>query len=103
MDRFERWREVVQAAANEQAVEQAMREYAATIPDTVASLLPPECQQALVDHDVQRAAITLLHSELAYRGDPSVAELLHQIAQTYAAASQRIARLVKEPLGGQHR
>lgn len=103
MDRFERWREVVQAAANEQAVEQAMREYSATVPDTLASLLPPDCQQALVDHDIQRAAITLLHSDLTYGGDPAVAGLLHEIAQTYALASQRIARLAKEPLDGRGR
>ena len=72
-----------------------MREYAATIPDTIASLLPSDCQQALVDHNIQRAAITLLHSELTYGGDPAVGDFLNQIAQTYALASQRIARLAK--------
>src|SRR3982750_4354207 len=103
MDRVGRWREVMQTAANEQALEQAVREYAGTIPDTLASLLPPECEKALAAHDIQRAAITLLHCELTYSGDQAVAELLHQIAQTYAAASQRIARLAKQPLGGHSR
>jgi hypothetical protein len=99
VDRFERWREVIHAASDEQAVEQAVREYAATIPPAIASLLPPECQRALVDHDIQRAAVTLLHCDLAFQGDASVAEIVRQVAQAYAAASQRIARLAQEPVG----
>jgi hypothetical protein len=95
MERFERWREVMQTASDERALEQAVREYVATIPDAIASLLPPECERALADHDIQRAAITLLHCELTYKGDPGVAELMHQIAQTYASASQRLARLAR--------
>ena len=96
MDRFERWREVMQTAGDENAVAHAIREYVAAIPAPVVSLLPPECQKALAEYDVQRAAITLMHCELGYSGDATVAELLHGIAQTYAAASQRIARLAKE-------
>lgn len=98
MDRFERWREVILAAGDEQAVEQAVREYAATLPPTIASLLPPEGQKALVDHDIQRAAVTLLHCDLAFTGDAAVAEILRQLAQAYASASQRIARLSQEPV-----
>jgi hypothetical protein len=96
MERFERWREVMQAAQDEAGVAQAVREYVATMPAAVVSLLPAECQKALADHDIQRSAITLMHCELGYSGDATVAELLHGIAQTYAAASQRIARLAKE-------
>ena len=95
MDRFEHWREVMQTASDENAVEQAVREYAAGIPAALVSMLPIECQRGLVERDVQRAAITLMHCELTYKGDAAVAELLHQIAQTYAAASQRIARIAK--------
>ena len=95
MDRFEHWREVMQTAGDENALDQAVREYVAAIPPALVSLLPPECQRALEERDIQRAAITLLHCELTYKGDAAVAELLHQVAQTYAAASQRIARLAK--------
>ena len=95
MDRFERWREVIQTAGDENAVEHAVKAYVASVPATVASLLPTECQRALHEPDIQRAAITLIHCELTYRGEASVAEVLHQVAQTYAAASRRIAQLAK--------
>ena len=95
MDRFERWREVIQTAGDENAVEQAVRAYVSSVPPSIVSMLPPECQRALDERDIQCAAITLMHSELTYRGEAAVAELLHQVAQTYAAASQRIARLAK--------
>ena len=98
MHRFERWRDVIQGAADENAVLRVMRDYVQVIPATVLSALPAECQRALADSDIQGAAITLLHCELTYQGEPAVAELLHEIAHTYAAASMRIARLAKEPL-----
>ena len=98
MHRFERWRDAIQGASDEKAVIRAMRDYVQGIPPTVVSALPSECQRALADGDVQAAAITLLHCELTYQGEPAVAELLHEIAHTYAAASMRIARLAKEPI-----
>ena len=103
MHRFDHWREAIQGAPDEAAVAQVMSDYAAVIPAAVVAALPAECQQALVEPDIQAAAITLLHSELTYAGEPAVAELLHEIAHTYAAASMRIARLVKEPLSAQGR
>ena len=98
MDRFERWREVIQVAADENAVAEAVRGYVASISPTVFSLFPPDCQRALGISDIQNAAITLMHCELTYGGDPAVAPLLHQVAQAYASASQRIAQLSKGPL-----
>ena len=95
--RFERWRDAIQAAASPEALGQVMREYVRMVPPTLAGLLPPECQRALANTDLQDAAITLLHCELTYRGDPALADLLHEIAHTYAAASTRIARLAKDP------
>ena len=47
------------------------------------------------DPDVQSAAITILHCELGYKGEPFVAEALHEIAHTFAAASLRITRFSK--------
>lgn len=101
MHRFERWRDVIQRASDEKDVVRAMRDYVEAIPATVIEALPDDCQRALADGDIQSAAITLLHFELAYKGEPAVAELLHEIAHTYAAASMRIARLAREPLGAQ--
>lgn len=85
----------MQAAATPEVVTRVIREYVTTIPPEVLNLLPEECQRALKDSDVQSSAITILHCELAYHGDPFVAEALHEIAHTYAAASMRITRLTK--------
>ena len=93
MHKFEQWRDAIQAAADRQAVATVMGQYVEAMAPAVMAMLPPECQRALSDRDVQSAAITLLHCELAYRGDPATAEVLHEIAHTYAAASTRIARL----------
>ena len=96
MHRFELWRESIQAAADKHAVGRVMHDYVEIIPAAVIAALPPDCQRALHDTDIQAAAITLLHCELSYRGDSATAELLHEIAHTYAAASTRIARLSRE-------
>ena len=98
MYRFERWRELIQAAGTEEAVYRVVREYVKMIPESVVMAMPAECQAALASRDVQSAAISLLHCELTYRGDASIAELLHEMAHTYAAASMRIARLAKDSL-----
>jgi hypothetical protein len=75
-----------------------MRSYVETIPPTVITALPRESQRALSDPDIHSAAVTLLQCELTYRGEPACAELLHEIAHTFAAASTRISRLGREPL-----
>ena len=93
MHKFEQWREAIQAASDRHAVGRVMRQYVEAMPPAVVAMLPPECQKALSDWDVQSAAITFLHCELAYRGDLATAGVLHEIAHTYAAASTRIARL----------
>jgi hypothetical protein len=103
MHRFDHWREAIQGAADGEAVARVMHDYTTVIPAAVVAALPPECQKALADQDIQGAAITLLHCELTYTGEPAVAQLLHEIAHTYAAASMRIARLAKEPLSAQGR
>jgi hypothetical protein len=98
MHRFQRWRDILQAAPDEEAVGRAMRDYVAVLPPAVISLLPEDCQRALCDLDIQGAAVTLLHCELGFTGDSATAELLHEIAHTFAAASTRITRLGREPL-----
>jgi hypothetical protein len=61
--------------------------------------LPPDCQSALKDPDLQAAAVTLLHCEVNFKGATETGELLHEIAQTFAVASTRITRLARHPIG----
>ena len=96
MHRFQRWRDLFQGASTVQGVERLIRDYVDSIPPTVLAALPDECRRALGDPNVQRAAVTILHCELAFKGEPATAEQLHEVAHTFAAASLRITRLTKE-------
>jgi len=98
MHAFERCRDIIQAARDEAAIRAAMRDYAASIPPPILAALPAECRSALRDPDIPGAALTLLQSDLANRGNPALAPMLHEIAETFAVASTRISRLCKEPL-----
>ena len=100
MHRFQRWRDLFQGASTVQGVERLIRDYVDSIPPTVLAALPDECRRALGDPNVQRAAVTILHCELAFKGEPATAEQLHEVAHTFAAASLRITRLTKEPMIG---
>jgi hypothetical protein len=77
-----------------------MRDYVATLTPDVVSLLPPSCQQALGDSDVQGAAVTLLQCELGFTGSEPVVAVLHEIAHTYAAAATRLTAIKKEAIPG---
>jgi hypothetical protein len=99
MHAYQRWRDTIQAAADEAAILSAMRTYTATLPSPIVAALPDECRSALDDPDIQGAALTLLQSALSYSGDPAFAELLHEIAETFAVASARISELGQEPPG----
>jgi hypothetical protein len=98
MHAFERCRDIIQAARDEAAVRAAMRDYAASIPSPILAALPAECRSALDDPDIPGAALVLLQSDLANRGNPALAPMLHEIAETFVVASTRISRLCREPL-----
>lgn len=98
MHAFERCRDIIQAARDEAAIRAAMRDYAASIPSPILAALPQECRSALGDPDIPGAALTLLQSDLANRGNPALAPMLHEIAETFAVASMRLSRLNQEPL-----
>ena len=100
MHRFRRWREALDAAHTQAAVERVMADYAETLAP-ILQALPEVCSKAVQQEDLQSAAVTLLHCELAYRGSAESADLLHEIAHTYAAASLRLSRIKAEPLAPQ--
>ena len=99
MHAYERCRDIIRAARDEGAIRAAMRDYAASIPSPIIAALPAECRSALGDPDIPGAALILLQSDLANRGNPALAPMLHEIAETFAAASTRISRLAQEPPG----
>jgi hypothetical protein len=93
MHKFQKWRDALQIAPNEHTVTGVMRDYLAGIDPGALAKLPAECREALASDDIQSAAVALLHSELTYRGDPDLGEILHEVAHTFAVASVRISRL----------
>ena len=59
------------------------------------STLPLECQRIVRDPkaNISEAAVALKRAQLDFLGYPDDTMLLHEIAQTYAEASDRIVRL----------
>src|ERR1051325_4700627 len=99
MHRFQEWRDALNVARDEKTVAAIMRDYAHAITPQVVDLLPAEAREALSgEMDVQGAAVTLLHVELTFRGNPEIGLLLHEIAHTFAAASVRLSRVRTEPI-----
>lgn len=97
MHRFDRWRDVLQAAHNEAELRHAMADYVSCIGAAIAAL-PQQAQAAMKEEDVQSAAVTLLMVEMRHDSSEEVASLLHEIAHTYAAAAVRLTKLRREPL-----
>jgi hypothetical protein len=99
MHRFLKWRDALNGAPDEKSLAAVVREYVKALDPKLIDALPPECLGALSEHmDIETAAVVLLHSDLAFRGDAQLAELLHEVAHTFAAASIRLSRLRTEPL-----
>jgi len=99
MHRYWKWRDALFVAPDEPTVVAIVRDYVGTLDAGVIGLLPPECRESLGGHvDVQSAAVALLHSELGFRGNDELGRLLHEVAQTFAAASIRLSRLRTESM-----
>jgi hypothetical protein len=92
MHTFQRWREIILAARDMETLHKAMAEYVQTIPPSVIQMLPSDCHHALVQGDIQTAAVCLLQYELSFDGDATVARLLHEAAHTFASAATRMTR-----------
>lgn len=95
MHRFQRWRTAISEARDANGVERIVRDFVDTL-SPLMDAIPDECRHALTDPDRQSAAVTLLQRELAFRGSREVADLLHEIAHTFASASNRMSWLRAE-------
>jgi hypothetical protein len=93
MDRFEHCCAALQTVASETDISRVLRAYVASLPDTLLSALPRDCQGALEDDDLQAAAVVLLRGELAHRGSLDVGRSFTELARAYAAASVRLTRI----------
>jgi hypothetical protein len=93
MYRFHNWRDRIQSARDESAIARLIDDYALTLSPVMVESLPGTCREALSNRSLEHAALALLQAEMGFEGAPEVKALLHEIANTYAAASVRLASL----------
>ena len=100
LHQFERWRANIVKAATRQEVLLVIRQYIACVLPSEISKLPQTSQAAVNDAttDIAGAAVTLLRDELRYSGDEETAALMHEMTQTFTAASARVAHLDSRPV-----
>ncbi len=84
-------RQGVLEAREERAIAHLLQSAIADISDEEMRTLPEECRGALAAGDIHSAAVMLLRSDLAHRGEPVMGELLRQLAELYATASVRLS------------
>ena len=90
MHQFVHWKSAIQGAVTTGEVQEVMDQYAASIAAGDKVTLPAPCKTVLRDVDIALGAETLIREEARYQGDPATASLLHEIAQTFVAAANRI-------------
>ena len=93
MHRFSRWKQPLMAAQSVAEVKRLMADYVAGVTPEDRAPLPAAAQKALNVDDVAESALVLTREEVNFVGDPAVTETLHEIAQTFIAASQRIVSI----------
>jgi hypothetical protein len=95
MHRFERWRANILQAETRLAIMHVVRDYCACVLPSELSKLPSTSQRAVANapQDIAGAAVTLLRDELGFSGDEDTAALMREMAQTFGAASARLAHL----------
>ena len=95
MHQFQRWRANILKANTRQEVMQVMRDYTACVLPSEILKLPLTSQSALTEApaDVAGTAVTLLRDELRFSGDEETQALMHEMTQTFTAASARLAHL----------
>ena len=95
MHHFDRWRANILKAGTRMEVLEVIRQYIACVLPSELSKLPRSSQAAVNDAtaDIAGAAVTLLRDELRFSGDEDTAALMHEMTQTFTAASARVAHL----------
>jgi hypothetical protein len=102
MQSLAQWRLAIRHAQNVPQVQRILQEYLDSIPASEMSRLSQECQRAATVSDIPGAAVYLLRAELAFRGEEESAHLLHELAHTFIAASQRIGVIEAGQATGRH-
>jgi hypothetical protein len=93
MHQFAHWKSAIHGAVTISEVQEVMEQYSASIAAGDKVTLPTPCKSVLRDVDIELGAETLIREAARFQGDAATASLLHEIAQTFVAAANRIAFL----------
>jgi hypothetical protein len=101
MYRFSRWKDPLFDARSVGDVERVMGEYLKTLEPLNIEALPRSCREAMSTQDISVSALILTREDLTFHGNPETAAILHEVANTYIAASNRIVQIQGrgEPVG----
>jgi hypothetical protein len=99
---FVRWKDNLTDAQTVKDVVRVMRDYLATLSLEDRKRFPPACRDALSVDDIADSALVLFRAEVQFTGDPVITAMLHEVAQTFVAASNRIVAIQArgQPLSG---
>jgi hypothetical protein len=103
MEPLSRLRLAIRQAQSVPQVQSIVQEYLASIVPSDMSRLPADCVRAASVADIPGGAVYLIRAELVFRGEAEAANLLHEIAHIFAAASQRIGVIETGQATGRHR
>jgi hypothetical protein len=93
--RYERWRPLIEATRNEDALVAVMREYCDTLLPSDVAKLPVKCPQCMVHAvaDIGELAVEYTAIELKYDREDETRATLHDLALTFCAAAEQQKRL----------
>ncbi|MGE5097026.1 MAG: hypothetical protein ACM3SO_17960 [Betaproteobacteria bacterium] len=93
--RYDRWRPLIEASRNEDALVAVMREYCDTLLPSDVAKLPARCPQCSVRSvtDIGELAVEYTAIELKYDRDDEARTTLHDLALTFCAAAEQLKRL----------
>jgi len=92
------WSRRIRSASTTAAVLEIVGSFLGSIPPTELERLPRELRAELgrEQHDVHILALEMLREDLRHATDDSSAEVLHEVALTFAEASGRLAQIEGE-------
>ena len=93
--RYERWKPLIEATRNEEALVAVMREYCDTLLPSDVVKLPQVCPACSVQAvtDIGELAVEYTAIELKYDREDETRATLHDLALTFCAANEQLKRL----------
>lgn len=93
--RYERWRPLIEASRNEEALVAVMRQYCDTLLPSDIAKLPISCPACTVHSstDIGELAVEYTAIELKYDREDDARTTLHDLALTFCAAAEQLKRL----------